>query len=394
MNFLIMNQHTLNFGDDIAGISLIKQILRFFPDKSTKINIVYNTPGALEIDDSRVFNRKDISLKKIGAFQLFIFLLFSLIGIKIVYNEGLKKFRNIVNDSDVILVSPGGANLGMYKDWRYLIKLYITTVFGGKPIFHYNTIEFSDNFVFNFFEKKVLKNSKIYVREEKSFIDLSQKGYFPERGVDTAFSFENNTDFHSFDGKEYLAFIPTNLDKWHPDFKNDPLSTLSKDKIIQEIVGLAKKKNFSIVIVQHMHGAASEKKLYDECYERMIESGMDKSRILIPVIEDAYQYDNLIKNSQFVVSMRYHGVVMSIKNGVPFCSLEYENKMFEVCNYSNLQDLNIKLKLIDKNFDLEEFYNKGCELMQSRGILIDKIKKMSSEPLRQLKYEKLNVIEL
>ena len=37
-------------------------------------------------------------------------------------------------------------------------------------------------------------------------------------------------------------------------------------------------------------------------------------------------------------------LVMAIKNGVPFLSLGYENKMQEVCNYSGFENNNIFIK--------------------------------------------------
>lgn len=189
MRFLIMNQHTLNFGDDIAGYSVIQQILKKFPEKDTSIEIVYNTPGSLGFPDERVVDRRDISLKDMGSIQIFIFIFFSLFGIKLVYKNALKKLKHSVQAADMIIVAPGGANLGIYKDWRFLLKLYLVTALDGQVVFHNNTVNFSGNLFFDFLERRVLKHSRLYVRELKSFDMLDAKGYFPIRGVDTAFSF-------------------------------------------------------------------------------------------------------------------------------------------------------------------------------------------------------------
>lgn len=84
MNFLLVNQHTLNFGDDIAGTSLIKQIFKFFPSENTTVQIVYNTPGSLKYPDKRVVDRNDVLLKDMGRVQIFLFMALSLLGIQFV----------------------------------------------------------------------------------------------------------------------------------------------------------------------------------------------------------------------------------------------------------------------------------------------------------------------
>lgn len=383
MNFLLVNQHTLNFGDDIAGTSLIKQIFKFFPSENTTVQIVYNTPGSLKYPDKRVVDRNDVLLKDMGRVQIFLFMAFSLLGIQFVYKESLKAYKRMVQDADVILVSPGGANLGMYKDWRYLIKLYMVVVFKGRPIFHNNTIEYSNNWLFNIFEKIILNNSRIYVREMRSYNHLQEKGFFPMRGVDTAFSFVEE-DTEPLISENYLVFIPTNLDDWHPNFKKEPLSNKVKKIVLKELAELSKQENLSIVILQHMHGSATENDLYDECKRQLV--GLGVKTVSIPKIESCYQYDNVIRNSKFVASMRYHGVVMAIKNKTPFCSLEYENKMAEVCRYSQLMDLNIKLKDIDESFNLMSYYTLGTKEVSERVALINKIEDMATAPLKQLKY--------
>lgn len=390
MEFLIVNQHTLNFGDDIAGFSLINQVLKRFPSKDTKVEIVYNTMGSLKYPDTRVHDRDDLSLKKMGSVQIFLFMFFSIFHVRFVYKKALKSYRDAIRDADVVLVSPGGANLGIYKDWRYLIKLYMVVVFGGRPIFHYNTVEFSNNYLFNFFEKIILKHSQIYVRELRSYQRLVEKGYLPIRGVDTAFSFCNTRDKRLVREK-YLAFVPTRLNTWHPDFKNDQLSKKSMDQILVEVGTFALKKNFGIIIVQHMHGSATESSLHRMCQEKFEKMGV--KHVSVPSLNDCNDYDSLIKHAEFVISMRYHGVVMAIKNAVPFCSLEYENKMSEVCKYSYFDELNFKIKELDDGFSLAKVYEKACVLVSMNKKLLTDIRILSEKPLRQVKFEKMNVIE-
>lgn len=386
MKFLIINQHTLNFGDDIAGYSLIQQILKKFPNKDTEVEIIYNTHGSLEYPDSRVKDRMDLTLKEIGFIQIFIYIMFSLVGIKLIYKDALRKFRNTVDDSDSILVSPGGANLGIYKDWRYLLKLYLVVTFGGKPIFHYNTIGFSGNILFDFLETKVLKKSEIYVRELASYELLAKRKIFSIRGVDTAFSFFNNISVRTID-EDYMVFIPTELNSWHPSFVNDELSGDRFNLILEQIAKVSKENGFKVVILQHMHGEATEKNLYDRCEAKLKELGCES--VEIPNIEDCYMYVSIIQYAKFVVSMRYHGVVMSIKNNTPFCSLEYENKMAEVCRYSGKLELNQKIKDVDQSFNLNEVFQKS---LNNENDFRSQLSNMANIPMNQVKFIKTGKI--
>ena len=122
MKILIINQHTLNFGDDIAGISLIQNLLKI--SNVETIDVIYNTKGKLPFDDTKVIHNQDIMLKEIGMSNLIKYFCFRKLGKK-KYNEPLNKMIKIINEADYIFVSPCGANIGIYKDWRFLVKLLI-----------------------------------------------------------------------------------------------------------------------------------------------------------------------------------------------------------------------------------------------------------------------------
>lgn len=63
MRFTIINQHTNNFGDDIAGISLIDKLEEEF-GKDTQIDIIYNSGDNLKIERKNVHHLNDVTLKK------------------------------------------------------------------------------------------------------------------------------------------------------------------------------------------------------------------------------------------------------------------------------------------------------------------------------------------
>lgn len=341
MKFTIINQHTLNYGDDIAAISLIETLIEKFGE-NTVIDIIYNTKGKLAIEKSNIHHLTDVTLKKMGLLNILLFVFTQVFHIPFNRNEAVKKFKKSILNSNYVLVSPCGANIGIYQDWRFLIKLLLVVLLGKRPVFHNNTIGKSGNYFFNKLAFYVLRHSDLYVREKESLEFLAKKNLFAIRSVDTGFLFNNHKSFCA--EEEYMLFIPTQLDNWHPDFKNKNFDKLLREKILKHFSEFCKEKKCKMYILPHLYGNQKEQELLKMYRRAFIEYGLDASEIKILKIEDCYDYDNYIKYAQFVVSMRYHGVVMSIKNKTNFLSLAYENKMEEVCSYSDMKKNNIYLQ--------------------------------------------------
>jgi polysaccharide pyruvyl transferase WcaK-like protein len=101
--------------------------------------------------------------------------------------------------------------------------------------------------------------------------------------------------------------------------------------------------------------------------------------------------------STFVVSMRYHGIVMAIRNKVPFISLGYENKMNEVCKYSNVEYLNYKLVDIntwslEQKFD--QYYAQREEIKETlnkSNTYLEQLAKVAIDQIEFNQYDKLNI---
>ena len=384
MNILIINQHTLNFGDDIAGISLLQNLLEF--DDIQKINIIYNTKGKLLLDDDKISHNQDIMLKNIGYCNLIKYFLLRKLGWKKIKNKPLNKMLDIINSSDYIFVSPCGANMGIYKDWRFLVKLLIVINEGKTPIFHLNTIGSSKSKIFDFFAKIVLRKSIIYVREKKSLEYIESLGLNAKFGVDTAFSFKNDNEF--IDKKDKIVFVPTILKSWHPNFKNIEIDDLVFNKILPIIAEFSNSKKLKIELIPHLKN--EEEKEYYEIIEKKLKE-LDVSVVTRNDIDTVYKYNNAIKESRIVIGMRYHSIVLAVKNLVPFISLSYENKMQEVSEYSN--KLDFAFKLYEKNFDLDllknkldECYNNNEKISNElKDVLESKLIALSKLPLEQLK---------
>ena len=87
------------------------------------VTVLYASDSILPITDSRIIHKPDISLKNVGLKNLITYYLF---GSKIVKNKKLNEWIRIINNSDIIFVSPCGASIGIYKDC-----LLYTSIRGG-----------------------------------------------------------------------------------------------------------------------------------------------------------------------------------------------------------------------------------------------------------------------
>lgn len=371
MKILIINQHTLNFGDDVAGISLIQNLLEY--KELEKINLIYNTKGKLPFDNKKVFHNPNIMLKNIGYWNLIKYFVLRTFGYKKFKNTALKQMIEIINEADYIFVSPCGANLGIYKDWRFLIKLLIVIKEEKKPIFYLNTIGKSDSIIFNFFARRVLKKSTIYVREKKSLEYVKSLGLNAEFGVDSAFSFKSEGKTNK---RNAIAFIPTVLKNWHPNFKNVDIDDIVFNKILPVIAEFSKENQLEVKLIPHLRND-EEDIYYNKIFD--ILKRLNVNVYYMKNVNTVYDYNNAIKESKILVGMRYHSIVLAVKNNIPFISLAYENKMQEVCNYSDMKKYS--LKLYDDNFNANVFKEKLEEVYKNKEEIEKRLKKVVNEKL-------------
>lgn len=384
MKILIVNQHTLNFGDDAAGVALIQNLLQY--KNLEKIDLFYNTAGQLPIKNQKVYHNPEIMLKKIGYMYLIKYFLLRGLGVK-KYNEYLEKMLQIIHEADYIFVSPCGANIGIYKDWRFLVKLLIIRKEKKIPIFYLNTIGKSGSFLFDFFAKKVLACSKIYVREKASLQYVQSLGYKAEFGSDTAFSLIPVESTQKVEG-DYIGFIPTMLKNWHPNFKNIDITKRFYQEILPTVAHFARNQGLLVKLIPHLN-STDEKLFYDT-----VQSELEKMGVLVVQAKKVYTvfgYYQEIAHAKYIIGMRYHSIVLSIKSGVPFLSLSYENKMQEVCDYANMSSFS--LKLYTKEFDtkrMDEIFSNMVQYEQKikrdlKKIVDEKLCEQAKIPLKEIK---------
>ena len=291
-----------------------------------------------------------------------------------------------IQDADIIYVTPCGASLGIYKDWAFLLRLLFVIMENKVPVFSLNTINASGNIVFDFFAKKVLKRSTIYVREKRSFDYLNGIGISSELGVDTAFSEKQLLLTRK---KDTIGLVVTLLG-WHPEFKGRDMGNEVLQNIIPGIAKYCIAHQYKIELIPHT-GQPDETAYIKQIIKELEKNGMaEQDLIFRDDIKTSDEYDEALASKWFVVGMRYHSIVLSAKNTVPFVALAYENKMKEVCRYTNCMDLylNLQEQLTPQSiYQKMKLVDQHNEEIQSKllNVYKEKLYRLSRLPLQVLK---------
>ncbi|WP_414052814.1 polysaccharide pyruvyl transferase family protein [Macrococcus animalis] len=392
MRICIINTHTNNFGDDAACVALAMQLRKEFPDAHLDfLYQIYEPSNPIPFEDENSTHYNNLVIFKQHMPEAIRYILSKKLPLLRPLNGDVKKTASIIRRADVVISAPCGANIGIYRDWIHLFRVLVAVEEGYKPILHLNTVGKSGNILFDKISKHVLKRSKVYVREGKSKREMDKWGIECEQGVDTAFSLpDRNVDLNI--EKEYMAFVPTKFDNWHKSYKNNPIDKKLENKM-KEVAEFVKENDLDIRIIPHLTGVNSEYNLLEEYKELLVEAGVNEKNIHVEKDCDTFwKYEDLIANAKLTLSMRYHGVIFSIKNYVPFLSLAYENKMLEACKYSKMTKYNFDIKKID-NVDLKKQLNivvkDSDKIKETLKAERENLRNLSQLPVQNLKLSQL-----
>ena len=359
LKILVINQHTANFGDDAAGVAMAIQLHQQFPD--AELHFVYNWPWGkdqflpIPYKQDKTFHHNEIIIQKTDLLDAirYVSTKFLPILIKNRPQTTISAYVNLVKESDFVIVSTGGSNIGIYQDWICLFRVLVAVLEKKRPVFHLNSLGKSGNLVFDIITKFVLNRSQVFVREKKSHEMLNKWGIYNVRGVDTALSLSATVKDLSKDeqkainldiDEESIVFIPTRIGSWHPLYNKMNLEQTINQEIIPSLITFSQKHNLKIYILPHLYSVLSENKLLQNIQDTFLKLGLKEDQVkIIENISNFRDYEKCISHGRLVISMRYHGVILSIKQGIPFISLAYENKMKEACNYSEMLDFNFDL---------------------------------------------------
>lgn len=386
MNILIIGQHTNNFGDDAAGIALIQRLLEF--ENVKKINVLYRYENdKLPFEDERVFhyNKNVPSYNARGRLHVLSDIKYFIqLAIRKKEKNGL--LLDLLQEADIVYLSPCGADIGSYRDRILLYTLLSCVTMNDNVITHLNTFDDSGQFLFNKIAIHCLKKAKIFVREKRSVKYLSEHGIMSNFGVDSAFMLKN-TENSSEKVNEYILVILSEINVWHRKYMNK--NWTRKDhyqRVVKPIMEFAEKNDKKVMLAAHTEidqDFIHELFLYgNEDYPGRC---IDKS-----IISSVYEYDFLISNSYLVIASRYHGIVLSAKSQVPCLGLAYDTKSLEVSEYIDCLEQCVWIQeVMDGKLELDKILK---YIEKNREMICKKLATFNESNIIKTVFEPTNIL--
>ncbi len=377
MKILIVNQHSLNHGDEAAGMALVRNLAPY----CEKITIQYEmneTDEQCFIHHSQVENI--IPRRVSGEHHLLKFCLrhpnfFTRLLLQCLPNKRAE--RRAIKSADVVISAPGGADLGIYQNHNYLWHLLEAAFLKKRLLFFSSSIgDISGKDYFSSSARKALTYAHfVSLRDSQSCRYAAKAGIPYVSAIDTAFSDEPHAaippELSSLSQKKYVVIVPNQLYDWHPFFQKYPPEQFNRFYI--DLINVFLQQNVEVVLLpqlfcQHHHD--------DEPYFHKLKSECRGAH----VISSKYNSDiqqKIIENAVFLVGARYHSIVFAINQKTPFACLSYEHKMKNMLEILNLSDLCFDMEnALDTSGTVIE---KILDIFQRRNEYINAVDKANSQ---------------
>ena len=369
MKFVILNQPTKNKGDLAAFKALVNLISQKYP--TAVIECLFTTKDHdVLFDRVEKVNCIDIHLPnlwRITKMCLKFPFLFKLLSCF----PGYSKYIKHLKDADMAILSPGGLEIGAYQDWRVLWGLALADSLKVKYSIYSRSIgkfvnESHVDRLFIQYAIKYLQKSRFNgLRERKSqeLAGMLGLSYFP--AIDVVYSNTPKKDFNSAlikgVAKDFVVFVPSKFDNWHPDFNKESQTQL--DKLYQNVISVIINKGKTVIMLPHTYSRGIERD--DRNYfETLIEDKFKDNCIIVDDQLDTDDYQAIIKKADFAISARLHQVIFAINNHTPAICLSYEHKMQAMMDMLGLSEYSLSLQSQIKESEklimlLEEFLDKS-----------------------------------
>jgi colanic acid/amylovoran biosynthesis protein len=290
-----------------------------------------------------------------------------------------KKYVNKLKKADMVVMAPGGANIGIYKSWSTLYHLYIALKYSKKVAIWGRSIgPFSDktkeDIVFKNKSREILNNIDfISLRDKISQEAASSLNINYVKTTDTAFLFDPGIDLPKnlkyLEDEDYIVFVPHKLSFWHPFFKKIKQKKL--DDLFLKIIKNAHSKGYKVVMLPQLfnHGGEGDYYYFKHLKEKSISLDVD-------IISEKYDSDIqqvIVKNSKALIGARYHSIIFAINNCTPFISLSYEPKMKGILKSLELEEYSLDLKAIVENEDDNKVFDLLNEILKNNDKIIKNI---------------------
>lgn len=388
----VVHQHTNNYGDDAAGVALVEGVQRELGADTVDVFYIWHKNGR-RISTGGAAVRHHMPRVLAGTHDerprlALTALLWPLSGRA---DRGLAEMVARCRAADAVFVAPAGSNLGVYKDWTYLLTLVVLVRSGVRLRFVQNTIVSSGSAVFDRLALYVLRRSEVAVREAASARWLASHRVGAYLGVDTALLLADRQAgaCRPRSGAPYVAVVPTRLGSWHPAFRGFDDERFLRTVLARAVADVAAERGLEVRIVPHLAGPEAEHTIHELLLDELAGAGRPASVAEVGALDD---YRTALAQAEVVVSMRYHGLVLSGMAGVPCVSLSYENKMHEAATYLGMADLELDMHDVDEpalRARLTDALDRRASIRERLDVRVAELRQIASGPLRSARAQLL-----
>ena len=265
-------------------------------------------------------------------------------------SPSMRKIRDIIRGADYVVCAPGGVCMGAYKSWRHvnLLELAVRNnthvSIWGRSIGPFNE-QGRENSRFKKISVSILDQVDFISLRDKKSQSLAETlglSYCPT--IDTAFATTPHEKLPAvlaeFENEEYFVLVPNKLYEWQPYFKD--VVPEQMDLFFAEIMRGIASLGYKILMLPQLFNCGKKDDIH---YFRSLKelSGLGDK---VVVLSDEFSSDvqqAIIRHSKMLVGARYHSVIFSINNAVPFICLSYEHKMLDTLKLLDLDEYSFDL---------------------------------------------------
>ena len=336
---LLINQPVANRGDESAHRGFVRALLQELPEVELTCLFVGESCAdnieQFKVVDERV---KYVNLPNGGTSRKLskLGLWWPLRWLWAV-SPGIRHILYYYKRADWVVCAPGGADLGGFLSWKHLTYLCMAR-YCHKPLAYFGRSfgPLRDGGVARWFFKRQSLSIMRYMRfislrdvKSQHFADAFQLPYTPT--VDSAFLEQPQVAIPAevstaIEGKNYIVYVP-NVLVWHYNFAG----RISREVIRDFYVRLTKQllstfpSHQMLMLPQTFNGTREQN---DINFFRELKQEVGDERM--QVLSDQYSSDiqqQIIRGASLLVGARYHSVVFSLNNAIPFVGLSYEHKI-------------------------------------------------------------------
>jgi colanic acid/amylovoran biosynthesis protein len=360
MRIAIIDQPYCNRGDESAHKAFIRQLVKAFPDCS--IDVFFRSPNNDANGEMNV-NLQSVSYYNLnlGRFcnRIIRYTYFTHTTFLSYFYKPLRNFKKLIKNYDYIIGAPGGMNMGGFVDWLHL-WFFETARRMGKPVLYWGRSIgpfYENNYQSKLFKKQSTKLLKYFaftaLRDSISVKCADELGVKVEEIVDSAFlelpdAKVPENILKEIGNTDYIVFVPNEL-TWHTRYKKvDPEKI---DNFFLAVLELCLKHwpERKIVMLPQTYKSIINDYSY---FKKLARKYGSKNIVVIDEDQNSDIQQKIISQSKLVIGARYHSIIFSINNNIPFISLSYEHKM---------KGLLEKLGMREYMVEIDDIFDKGHE---------------------------------